>query len=144
MITHIALEKNMPILGICGGEQLLNVVAGGTLFQDINTQLSGVINHRQRAPRWYPFHNVEIKDNTKLKQILKTDSLRVNSRHHQSVKDIANGFIINAVSSDGIVEGIESTVHKFVIGVQWHPEEMFEKNHYSKSLFQALIKACQS
>jgi len=143
MIIQRALERDLPLLGICGGYQLLNVVAEGSLYQDIYSQVPQVLNHRQRAPRWYPYHTVQIEKESKLRQILRIDSLRVNSRHHQAVKNLGKDFKVSASTSDNIIEAIESTVHRFVIGVQWHPEDMFERDAHARSLFQALIKAAQ-
>jgi len=143
MIIQRALEQDIPLLGICGGHQLLNVVARGSLYQDIYSQVPQVLNHRQRAPRWYPYHTVQIEKESKLRQILRIDSLRVNSRHHQAVKNLGKDFKVSASTSDNIIEAIESTVHRFVIGVQWHPEDMFERDAHARSLFQALIKAAQ-
>lgn len=143
MVIQRALEQDLPLLGICGGYQLLNVVAGGSLYQDIYSQVPQVLNHRQRAPRWYPYHTVQIEKESKLRQILRTDSLRVNSRHHQAVKNLGKSFKVSASTSDNIIEAIENTAHRFVIGVQWHPEDMFERDAHARSLFQALIKSAQ-
>lgn len=143
MLAKRAMNKDIPILAICGGHQLLNIVAGGTLYQDINSQISDVLNHRQRAPRWHPFHTVKIHKETKLYQILKEEKIRVNSRHHQAVKKLGKDFIISGESEDGIIEAIENTNLKFCIGIQWHPEDMFEKDHYSQILFKAFIKSCE-
>lgn len=142
-ITRKALERDMPIFSICGGEQVLNVVCGGNLYQDINTQFPGVINHRQLGPRNYPFHSVDIRTKTKLHGILKAAKIRVNSRHHQSVKELGKELIVSAVASDGVVEAIESEVHTFVLGVQWHPEIMFDHDVHTRALFSAFVKACR-
>lgn len=143
MIIKRALNQGLSLLGICGGEQLINVVAGGTLFQDIYSQVPGCISHKQRAPRHFPYHTVNIEEETKLYSILKTKSIKVNSRHHQAVKDLAEGFVASGCTGDGIIESIESVQHNFVIGVQWHPEDMFEKDNFSRSLFLSFIKSCK-
>lgn len=144
MIVQRAIEKQTPVLGICGGAQLLNVVAGGSLFQDIAAQVPGALSHRPRAPRWYPFHTIRIHPESRLRQILKVDTLKVNSRHHQSVKTLGKGVMVNAEAADGIVEGIEMAGHPFAMGVQWHPEEGFERGDvYSKALFHSFIKAAK-
>lgn len=141
-ITVKALERDMPVLAICGGGQILNVVRGGSLYQDINTQIPDVINHRQLGPRNYPFHSVEIRAKTKLHSIIKASKIRVNSRHHQAVKELGKDLIAAAVASDGVVEAVESTAHTFVIGVQWHPEIMFDHDAHTRALFSAFVKAC--
>lgn len=141
-----ALEVNLPVLGICGGMQVLNVVAGGSLFQDIYSESSDndkILSHKQRAPRWFPYHNIEIKPESKLYKIIGLESIKVNSRHHQAVKKLGNNFIASAHSSDRIIEAIENNQYPFVLGVQWHPEEMFATDHHAKMIFQAFIKACE-
>lgn len=141
-ITQKALERDVPLFAVCGGAQILNVVSGGSLYQDVFTQIPDVINHRQRAPRNYPSHSVEIRTKTKLHTILKASQVRVNSRHHQSVKELGKNLIVSAVAPDGVIEAIESTAHSYVIGVQWHPEITFEHDTYSRALFSAFVKAC--
>lgn len=141
-----ALELNLPVLGICGGMQVLNVVAGGSLFQDIyseNSDKDKLLSHRQRAPRWFPYHNIAIKPESKLHKIIGSENIKVNSRHHQAVKKVGNNFIASAHTSDGIIEAIESNTNTFVLGVQWHPEEMFATDHNAKVIFQAFIKFCE-
>lgn len=143
MITQLSLERDLPILGICGGMQTINVVCGGSLFQDIYSQIPNVISHRQRAPRWCAYHSVNIDSSSKLYQIFKAEQIKVNSRHHQAVKTLGKNLKISATSQDNVIEAIESTVHKFVIGVQWHPEDMYERDVFAKSLFQAFVKLCR-
>lgn len=138
-LSKLVLKRNIPILAICRGIQVLNIAAGGTIYQDINTQCIKPIKHNQNAPRWYDSHEISIGKNTKLYDILGIDNLRVNSFHHQAIKNTAKNFIINAKSSDGIIEGIESVVHKFALGVQWHPECMWERNPKMLHLFKGFI-----
>ncbi len=139
-----AAAANMPILGICRGMQLINVAAGGTLYQDIYTQRSGTNNHSPSLNfGGYEHHSISIRDNTKLFEILNTNEIKTNSYHHQAVKDIAEGFVATAFAKDGIVEGIESTNFNFVVGVQWHPEVMYEKYPVYSSLFKELIEAAK-
>jgi putative glutamine amidotransferase len=138
-LTKFALERNCPILAICRGVQVLNIAAGGTIYQDITTQFSKAIKHSQKAPRWYGTHKIEIKPQTKLNKLLKIDYVRVNSFHHQGIKDLGEHFVINALSLDGLIEGIESISHEFVIGAQWHPECMWVKTPLMLELFTELI-----
>jgi putative glutamine amidotransferase len=128
------LEKNLPLLGICRGCQLLNVAAGGTLMQDIDSCLS----HEQKAPRSYPFHAIFIKKGSLLSRIVNKRQIRVNSFHHQAVKKTAACLRVSACASDGTVEAIEA-LQGFALGVQWHPEYLLED--HAHSLFRALVKA---
>ena len=119
-ITKQALQREKPVLGICGGQQLLNVVLGGTLIQHIPDSIDSIINHEQENPRNEPSHIVKITQNTKLHKITKVDQMFVNSAHHQSVDVLGKDLIINSIANDGVIEGIENPNHKFCIGVQWH------------------------
>ena len=134
-----ALQSNLPILAICRGIQMLNVAAGGNMYQDIYSQKAEVLQHSQRAPRTHLSHFVQIKKNTLLRSILGSDYFKVNSFHHQAVKDPAPGFVISAISSDGVVEAIESQKHRFVLGVQWHPENLTAFDDISKRIFSSFI-----
>lgn len=136
-----ALEKNIPVLAICRGCQILNVACGGSMIQDIESQVANPIKHQQQAPKWYGTHSVTITPQSLLQRIFMSNSLRVNSFHHQSVLEIAPGFQVSALASDGVVEAIESVEHDFVMGVQWHPELMVKPNSDSSQLFTAFILA---
>lgn len=137
------LELNKPLLGICRGEQVLNVVAGGTLYQDLRRALPEVLKHVQDQPRWFPSHSARIVAGTKLAKILQAEELPVNSFHHQAVARVAPGFVATAYAPDGVIEAIESQNHRFVIGVQWHPEGMWNQTNNYDALFAALIQAAQ-
>lgn len=143
-LLRLALACDKPILGICRGEQVLNAAAGGTLFQDIYSSLSGLLKHRQDAPRPFRSHSISIMPGTKLADILGTTETLVNSFHHQAVATAAPGFIVSALAPDGIIEGIESTDHRFVLGVQWHPEGMWNAAVNYDQLFVAFIRAAKS
>jgi putative glutamine amidotransferase len=142
-IARIALRTDMSVLGICGGEQLLNVAGGGSLYQDIEAQVKGASNHQQKMPKSEMHHSVIIKPGTKLHSILECETIEVNSTHHQSIKEVGKGFIPNAKAPDGIIEGIESESHRFVLGVQWHPEALYRKEERFKRLFETFIKSCK-
>ena len=116
------LKTSKPILGICGGEQLMNVASGGDLIQDINSSINTNINHEQINPRNEVSHEVKITKNSKLFKIIQSDKIKVNSAHHQSVKNTGENFIASAFASDNVVEAIEHTKHSWCIGLQWHPE----------------------
>ena len=136
-ITKKAIKIGLPILGICGGQQLLNVVLGGTLIQHIPDSIKGEINHEQPNPRDEPSHQIDIIKNTKLHKITNTEKMFVNSAHHQAVK-IRKGLIVNSSSKDGVIEGIEKPDVEFCIGVQWHPEFLIDKGY---EIFKSLIES---
>jgi putative glutamine amidotransferase len=122
-LIKMAVARNIPVLGICRGEQLLNVAFGGTLYQDIPSQIGEIgLKHNQNAPNYHASHGIEIEKGSFMEVLLGTTFIRVNSLHHQAVKDIAPGFIATAKSKDGIIEAIEMIGSKRVLGVQFHPE----------------------
>jgi putative glutamine amidotransferase len=139
-LTRLAFRKNTPVLGICRGIQIMAVAAGGTVCQDINRQFPQSFQHKQTVPRQYPWHEVKILE-SRLVEILGEENIAVNSLHHQSIEKVPEGFRINALSADGIIEGIEKVGAGFCLGVQWHPESMPNEAH-SIALFQSLITAC--
>ena len=148
-LARAAVKHGIPVLGICRGEQVLNVAFGGTLYQDIPFQVRAVnlVKQRQNAPREYGTHTITVNRGTTLYGILKEvledgDTYRVNSFHHQSVKDVAPGFVVSATAPDGIVEGIEMKGNPNVIGVQFHPEgPVSEGDDALLPLFLQLVKA---
>ena len=141
-ITRGALERDMPILGICGGQQLLHVALGGTLIQHIPDEVEGALAHEQPNPRTEPGHTVRVERGTLLHRIVDTEELDVNSAHHQAAKDSPNGIVINAVAPDGVIEGIEAPEYVFCLGVQWHPE--YEISSGDSRIFQAFVAACRT
>jgi len=138
-MTKGALERDMPVLGICGGQQLLHVVLGGKLIQHIPDTVADALAHEQPNPRDEAGHQVLIKEGTTLRQIVGTDNLAVNSAHHQAALDEPDGVVVNARAPDGVIEGIESTAYNFCIGVQWHPE--FHISEGDALIIEAFIKA---
>jgi putative glutamine amidotransferase len=141
-ITRGAIDLDKPVLGICGGQQLLNVALGGTLVQHIPDEVPGALAHEQPNPRNEPGHTVAIVPGSLLYRITGADELPVNSAHHQSVKAVAPGMIVDATASDGVIEGIEDPRRRFCLGVQWHPE--FAISPGDLSIFAAFIAACGS
>jgi putative glutamine amidotransferase len=137
--TRIALDRDMPVLGICGGQQLLNVALGGTLIQHIPDEVPGALPHRQPNPRDEPGHDVRVIAGTLLHRIAGAEHLAVNSAHHQAVKAAGPGVVIDAVAGDGVVEGIEDPRRRFCLGVQWHPE--FEIGEADRRIFRAFVEA---
>jgi putative glutamine amidotransferase len=137
--TRMALARDMPVLGICGGQQLLNVALGGTLIQHIPDEVPCALPHRQPNSRDEPGHNVRVIAGTLLHRIAAAEDLAVNSAHHQAVKEAGPGVVIDAVAEDGVVEGIEDPRHRFCLGVQWHPE--FEISEADRRIFRAFVGA---
>lgn len=140
------LQRNKPVFGICRGCQVLNVAADGDMYQDIYAQ-SGrpLLQHSQKAPREHASHYVDIVEQSMLHSIVQNIRLKVNSFHHQAIRRAGAGFAITAYSSDGIVEAIESTQHRFALGVQWHPENMTRSGDpAARLLFEAFVHACRA
>jgi putative glutamine amidotransferase len=140
-ITKAAMAKKKPILGICGGEQLINVILGGTLVQHIPDSVPDALEHEQKNPRTQASHSIAIKEGTLLHRITGTKKMSVNSSHHQAVATPGKDVIINCTAPDGVVEGIESTRHPFCLGVEWHPE--YEVDKGDTKIIQAFIRACR-
>ena len=138
-VTKGALAKNKPVLGICGGQQLLHVVLGGKLIQHIPDTIDKPLAHEQPNPRNEAGHTVKVARNTQLYRIVGVDELAVNSAHHQAAADAPEGVVINATAPDGVIEGIEAPQYRFCIGVQWHPE--FHISEGDAKLFRAFLGA---
>lgn len=139
-----ALEENMPILGICRGAQILNVALGGTLVQDIPTQVSDSLQHMFNHDRRNPVHSVSLSDRSILAQIFHTIVVDVNSVHHQAVGDLGEGLSVSAVADDGVIEAVEMYDRQFVLGVQWHPENLaFGEDARWMCLFDRFVDAAR-
>ncbi len=138
-ITRAAVKRDLPVLGICGGQQLLNVALGGTLVQHIPDAIAGALAHEQPNPRDEPGHTVRIAPGTVLRDIVGAAEMAVNSAHHQAVREVAPGLVVDATAEDGVIEGIEDPSLRFCIGVQWHPE--FEISDGDKRIFAAFVTA---
>lgn len=132
LLLKNALDIDLPVLGICYGLQLINVCLGGNLVQDISSQWNTSINH------YKDMHNVHIDKTSRLYEILKQETIEVNSTHHQAIKSLGKKLMISAVADDGIIEAVESTEHNFVVGVQWHPERIIGRDTQIE-LFRILI-----
>lgn len=146
-LTRWALEARLPILAICRGIQLLNVAAGGSLYQDIAAQVPNALPHPHVKGNPYSFraHAITIEPESHLARALGTMQLEVNSLHHQAVKQVAPGFRVVARAPDGIIEGIEAeNAHHFALGVQFHPEWMIDEEPRMANLFRAFIRTIEN
>lgn len=141
-LAGAALASDIPLFGICRGMQVINIAAGGDIYQDINSQLGNpLFKHFQQAPRWHPTHEIKVLPGTSLASILGSGPVRVNSYHHQAVRKVAPGFVVSARSADGVIEAVESPGHLFALGVQCHPEAMWQKHPVFLNLFNKLAEA---
>lgn len=145
-LTRWAMEDGKPLLAVCRGVQVMNVAAGGTVYQDLAADVPGSLKH-DYFPGQGPYtrdmlvHDVRIPPDTRLGRLLQTPTLRVNSMHHQGIKRVAEGLRANAYAPDGLVEGLESPNGHFLLGVQWHPESLAENDPVMRRLFAAFIEA---
>jgi len=140
-IAKMAFQRNLPILAVCRGIQVLNVSRGGTLYQDIPTQVKDGMNHIQKTDKSINTHTIRIEGKSLLHRLFRKREIWVNGKHHQAIKDLAPNFVVSARARDGIIEAIEHLSKRFVLGVQWHPEGTWEKDPYSKKLFRAFVRA---
>jgi putative glutamine amidotransferase len=149
-LIHSARARELPILAICRGVQMLNVACGGTLVQDIPSQMTGALTHSLPAPPNLAYtlaHEVWVEKDSLLSKLMRErlvdDTCEVNSRHHQAVKDVARGFRVSATAPDGVIEAIEDPAAAFCLGVQWHPENFFRTGEF-RSLFEGFVEAAQA
>ena len=140
-LARAALEADKPVLAICRGLQVLNVALGGTLWQDLPSQRPSGTAHRQSAPGAQPTHGARVLPGTPLRAITGEESLRVNSLHHQAIRDLAPGLLPMAEADDGLCEAAYHPGKRFALGVQWHPELMSLHDPASRALFRAFVRA---
>jgi len=138
-----ARQRDIPILGICRGLQLINVGLGGTLFQDLASERPGLIEHNRSSERSARIHAVRLEPGSRAAGALGASALRVNSFHHQGIRDLAPGLVATGWSEDGVIEALESPPHRpWLLAVQWHPEEMFaDQQAPERGLFRSLVAA---
>jgi len=140
-LTQGALARDLPVLGICGGEQLLAVALGGTLVQHIPDSVADALEHEQPNPRHEPGHPVAVVAGTLLHRIVGATEMQVNSAHHQAVRAPGPHAVVNATAPDSVIEGLEDTRYRFCLGVQWHPEFFIDPG--DRRIFDAFIAACR-
>ena len=142
-LAREAVRRDLPVLGICRGLQVLNVAMGGTLIQDIPSDVLGAAAHEAGENRVEIAHEVTIEPGSKLAELLSTNRVGVNSFHHQAAKRIGEGLTVSATSPDGIVEGLEMPDRTFVVAVQWHPENFWKTSPVFDGLFTGFVEAAR-
>jgi putative glutamine amidotransferase len=140
LVIEAAERRGIPLFAICFGMQVLNVARGGTLIQDINSQLAGAIKHEQGIPRDRPSHHIRLTENTRLSEIAGAVDAVVNSHHHQAIESLGANLVATAWTTDGVIEAFEDPrPDRFIIAVQWHPEMGWQNDLLSQRLFRAFV-----
>ena len=137
-----ALERDMPVLGVCRGIQVMNVALGGTLYQDIETQLDGAIRHPCYDVPRDKVHEVTVIEDSLLYRMCGLKRFSVNSRHHQGIKRLGHGLVATAYSRDGLIEAVDYPKEQFVTAIQWHPESLGDRFPEAQAIFNAFAEAC--
>ncbi len=140
-LLRAAVARDLPLLAICRGHQVLNVALGGTLVQDIPSVLATAGAHNERGRPDRRVHGVALQPGTRLRAILGQDQVQVNSFHHQAIDRLGDGLRVSALAPDGLIEGVELPERRFALGVQWHPEAFWRRRDGFQPLFEALVRA---
>jgi putative glutamine amidotransferase len=146
-LARLAVDKNLPVLGVCRGLQVLNVSAGGTLIQDIPSEVNHALPHEVNTPLYAIAHEVWVTRGSALSKMMQdqladNEVLQVNSRHHQAIKHAAAGFDVSATAPDGVIEAIERPGSRFCLAVQWHPENFWRTGEF-RELFEEFVRSCE-
>ncbi len=141
-----ALADHRPILAVCRGIQVVNVAMGGSLFQDLSAEFTHAIKHdyfptEDHSARDFLAHSIDVSPQSRLRQLLGSTSVKVNSMHHQAIKNLAPGLKTTATAPDGVIEGVEGTNGQYLLAVQWHPEELYDRDEGMRRLFESFIEA---
>ena len=144
-----ALADRRPILAVCRGIQIVNVALGGSLFQDVAVQVPHALKHdyfptKDHPARDYLAHPIEVKRGTRMAELLGSNSVTVNSMHHQAIKDLAPSLVPSAFAPDGLIEGVEASDDRYLVGVQWHPEELADRDPAMRRLFTSFVSGAAS
>ena len=147
-LARWAMAEGKPVLGVCRGLQLINVAAGGTLYQDLAEEMPGSIKHDYfpfagRHARDYLSHEVRVVPGSRLAEVFGDGAIKVNSMHHQGIRELGAGLLPTATAPDGLIEGIETTDGSYVVGVQWHPEVLSDRDPKTRRLFETFIRAAE-
>lgn len=141
---HRIIEWKKPIFAVCRGAQILNVALGGDMYQDMYSQIkTELIQHEQNAIKSYASHDISVERDSLLYTIVQNKTIRVNSRHHQANRTVAESLKVSATAPDGVIEAVESVDDSFILGVQWHPENLAVRGDpYAKKLYEHFVQAC--
>ncbi len=144
-LYRLAAAADMPMFGVCRGMQIMNVAAGGSIYQDLYSQVPEAGSHSQKdLSGQYAFHTIRLAAGSRMAEILGADTVPVNSFHHESVKEAAPGYVVSAVAPDGIIEGMESRSLTYSLAVQWHPEYMYTASPLFGKLYRSFVEAAAS
>jgi putative glutamine amidotransferase len=138
-----AFRTGKPILAICRGCQLVNVAFGGTLYQDLPTELPSEISHRQTEEKFSPSHSVRIERGSPLYELLQSDECKANSFHHQAIKTLGKDLAVMATAHDGVIEAVYFVGESYLRAYQWHPERLFDSDEQNRKIFGDFIGACK-
>jgi len=140
-LVHWALDDGKPLLAICRGLQVLNVALGGTLWQDLNVQVEGTLQHKNSGRDHEILHEMRVEPGSRLHDITRAETVMVNSRHHQGVHAVAPPLTVTGRSPDGVVEALEDPARGFLVALQCHPEDLYTRMEWSRRLFAEFVRA---
>ena len=143
-VLEKAMRTKKPILGVCRGAQLINAALGGTLYQDVPTELQTTISHRQTEEKFSPSHEVKVTPNTPLARLVGKERMVANSFHHQAVRRLGERLVVMAEADDGVIEAFYLTQERYLRAYQWHPERLFDTSDDNRALFLDFVDACRA